>query len=444
MLYKDYLYVAYSRTDVTPEMTSLWTLYRIALDGSSKDEVFRSPLISNPIIHRGYMYFFTQLYEVTNLENGKKIYSISSEILLHRLNLEGRRFKDEEIPLPTKEEITGTSRLCAFGNHLYFTLIENNSIQHPLVYDITTGECNDSDLVTSFTFCNGHIYSASYGYPDNVRKEGEVYLSDYLFRDFRKVLDHVPLDDHVVSDQKYIYVHNVVNHWKDPDTKVLYQVYDPEDMTLLDEFTLPDTMKNTHFTMEPPIVGENYQYWGFEDNMTGEWGLYVWDKSSLGTLHGKPYEQIKIIYNQEGLASDTNHEELVDEYEAELSDWTEEYVEFQPNDDADPARIEMTDKEVIVTFENEAVPSRKEIVLKAWYIQDNTVRVQKLTAEIPRENADPVRIVLPEGGEKFIGARLKCAYYFLKSEVTSSGKTKEYEASYAPSVSAYIGRIKKK
>ena len=170
----------------------------------------------------------------------------------------------------------------------------------------------------------------------------------------------------------------------------------------------------------------------------------MWDKSSLGTLHGKPYEQIKIVYNQEASTSDTNHEELVDEYEAELSDWTEEYVEFQPKDDADPARLEMTDKEVTVTFKNETAPSRKEIVLNAWYIQDNTVRVQKLTAEIPRDNTAPVRIVLPEGGEKYIGARLKCAYYFPKSEVTSSGKTKEYEASYAPSVSAYIGRIKKK
>ncbi len=81
-------------------------------------------------------------------------------------------------------------------------------------------------------------------------------------------------------------------------------------MTLIDEFTLPDTMKNTKYPQEPPIGGEKYQYLVFEevekDEETGEvknleWGLYIWDKSSIGTLHGKPYEQTKIVYNPDAV-----------------------------------------------------------------------------------------------------------------------------------------------
>ena len=152
MLYKEYLYAAYQNTDKPPEMPDLWTVYRIALDGSSKDEVFRTVIIQQPMIHRGYMYYYTQNYEVKQLENGEGITSIGSEVTLHRMELESGKYKDEVLPVPNAGEITGLGSLRAFGNHLYFTVGEDNSIEHPLVYNIITGEFEDTDVITSITF----------------------------------------------------------------------------------------------------------------------------------------------------------------------------------------------------------------------------------------------------------------------------------------------------
>ena len=49
-------------------------------------------------------------------------------------------------------------------------------------------------------------------------------------------------------------------------------------------------------TIGPPVGGEKYQYLVFDDEENCEWGLYIWDKSEIGTLHGKPYTQKKVVY----------------------------------------------------------------------------------------------------------------------------------------------------
>ena len=95
-----------------------------------------------------------------------------------------------------------------------------------------------------------------------------------------------------VSDGKYFYLFSGFLSHNDPDIEDHFLVYDGQ-MELVDEFSVPDT--NT-YTMDPPIGGEKYQYLVFDDEETGEWGLYIWDKSEIETLHGKAYTQQKIVY----------------------------------------------------------------------------------------------------------------------------------------------------
>ena len=445
MLYKEQLYIAYKRTDVTFEMPSLWTLYRLALDGTSKDEVYRCPIIEAPLIHRGYMYYFTQTFEVKTID-GRETTDISSEIECHRLELESQKFKDEILSLPTSGDVTSINWPRAFGKQFYFSVMENNSIIRPMIYDIVTGTFEEIDLISSYTFCRNCLYSTDYGYPYNVREEGEIYVSDYRKKEVRKVLDHVSLDSYIVSDQKYIYVNNALDHWKNPDIEIRYQVYDPE-MTLVDEFTLPETMKNTPYSLDPPIGGEKYQYLVFNDHESGDWGLYVWDKNSIGSLHGKPYEQTKIVYGGESIPagsqddepSENGREEITDEYEAELSEWTENEVESNRADGL--GIINVTDMNASITFDLKE-ETRKEIYLRAWYIQNNTVRVRRLIVkESSATGSNSFSLSLPEGAERFIGAAADWTIYFQKSETTDAGK-KEWEDMM--NSRSYIGRIRKK
>ena len=62
---------------------------------------------------------------------------------------------------------------------------------------------------------------------------------------------------------------------------------------LIDECVFPET---SYYYNDPPIGGE-YQYLLFEED-TGEWGLYIWDKNEIGSLHGSACIQEKVSYGK--------------------------------------------------------------------------------------------------------------------------------------------------
>ena len=462
MLYKDHVYVAYGRNDITADMPYISVLYRISLDGSSKDEIFRNSMIDSPVIHRGHMYYFTQAYKA-EAENGTDS-QISSVLEIHCLDLEGSKIKDET--LLASEEYIGYQPIRAYGNHIYFNLVLNNSTEKSFVYDLIEEKFEEVTMRNSFTFCYDQLYTAVFDYSKEGSDEGTICISDYLNKNPREVLDHVPRGSYVVSDLKYLYVNNSYLHVKDPGTEIRFQVYD-KTMTLIDEFTLPESLNLTSYVLEPPVGGEKYQYLLYDiyklDEETGEekvceWGLYVWDKSSIGTLKGKPYAQTKIICfednepddpdnKEEETAEETKEpvitEEITDEYAAELSEWTEEETEFESEYSKRWTQFQMTDNEVSLIFDTKLITAEKEVELSAWYIKDDTVRVLKLTASMSLGTAPyTVVLALPEGAERFIGVYADYKVTRYKTEKDAAGHEIRNHSTVGGVYSA--GRISKK
>ncbi len=452
MLFKNNIYVSYTRNDTTPETPYISVLYRISLDGLAKDEIYRTTMIHAPIIHRGFMYYYTQAYEV---QKGEEIGSISSTLELHRLNIEGSKVKEEV--LLSSDEYTALQAIRAYGNHIYIRLVANNSIVKGFIYDVKTGKIEDFDRLSVLTFCFGQMYATEQDISSESMEQTDVYVCDYLNKESELVLNHFPRYSYITSDLKYLYVNNGYSLFEDPGAEVWFKVYD-ESMTLVDEFTLPETMKDVlYYPQEPPIGGEKYQYLVFEDaeenEETGtkevrEWGLYVWDKSSIGTLHGKPYEQTKIVYNQDAVpvvsqeeesSLPEREEEITDEYEAELSEWTEDYVEYNPNEVL--CKLDLSDAEVTAEIRTEE-KSEKQIELYGWYIQGESVRVLHLTSKGTSTEPYAAVLKLPEGAERFIGAKMNYEVNIPRIEIDAGGHEKQYEDKM--NGLAYKGRIRKK
>ena len=125
-------------------------------------------------------------------------------------------------------------------------------------------------------------------------KPGSVYETDHLGRNpVPKITDTV-IGSYLVSDEKYLYINNGYEHLLNPEKPCIFQVYDHQ-LQYIDSFIVPDVV-GQNYQLDPPIGGEKYQYLLFEEEDIGEWGLYIWDKSEIGTLHGKAYTQKKVVY----------------------------------------------------------------------------------------------------------------------------------------------------
>ena len=94
------------------------------------------------------------------------------------------------------------------------------------------------------------------------------------------------------SDFSYFYVTSgtLTTFFKEEESWV--KIYD-KNFQLIDECVFPET---SYYYNDPPIGGE-YQYLLFEED-TGEWGLYIWDKNEIGSLHGSACIQEKVSYGK--------------------------------------------------------------------------------------------------------------------------------------------------
>lgn len=290
MLYKDNIYLCYQRDDSKPDFRLPFSIFRFARDGSSKEEIYRHSSIDLPVLHRGYVYFYCKEYTVEH--DGK----IKSDGKLLRINIEEKNIR-EELLVNVKED-TGLDMIRAYGNYVYFQWTqEGREFNSPrFVYDIRTGKIQETEFTyEQFTSYQGIIYEIPFeSVLEDMFKPGSVYETDHLGRNpVPKITDTV-IGSYLVSDEKYLYINNGYEHLLNPEKPCIFQVYDHQ-LQYIDSFTVPDVV-GQNYQLDPPIGGKKYQYLVFDDEGTGEWGLYIWDKSEIGTLHGKAYTQKKVVY----------------------------------------------------------------------------------------------------------------------------------------------------
>ena len=286
MVYKEDVYVYYMSS--IPETVSR-VICRISLDGSSKDYIYECNG-HGVVQHRGYIYLKVNDYTFDKEKN-----SIKNQFKVIRLDIRSRSIKEEDVFIP-EENVTGGGVFTAYGNYVYFSLMYEGEKGCIYAYDTRNHSIREiEELEYDNTYLTPSWNGKKLVYKDYQSDQDSLYETQLIGirpdgTDRTVELERIPQVYNVVYDTKYLYVNNakvLIN----PEIKRFW-VYD-ENMELVDEFTLPETDREVE---DPPIGGEKYQYLVFDEEEGGEWGLYIWDKSEIGTLHGRPYAQQKAVY----------------------------------------------------------------------------------------------------------------------------------------------------
>ena len=299
MYYKDWIYICYPvSADAKDSQDGMCRVYRVSMDGSSKDLVYQQKNMQYPLLHRGYLYYYT--YDFAVAESG-----LYSRIALLRINVEDTSPKPEVIR-QSDSDIRSHGELTAYGNYVYFSFTDEVSDRDRVFcYNIESREISVfGDPGSHITGYHSNMYYLYYytGKDDLYLSEVSKVAADGSTKE--EVIPNIEQGKMLMSDEKYLYI---TNGWlsvdmsfaeeRDPEVPDLYVwVYDDR-MDLVDEYAIPDTNDEPNYEQPP---GGEVQYMRLQDEEIGEYGLYIWDKSDIGTLHGKAYSQRKVLYSNAG------------------------------------------------------------------------------------------------------------------------------------------------
>ena len=294
MLYKDSLYVCYPTTKgLSLEAKNPYTIVRLSCEGSSKEEIFTRDSIDFPILHRGYIYYISSKYKIDDKQ--KEMTTIASELKCYRIYIEDKKPK-EEIFFAPDETMPGYTSMSAFGNYIFLsfdyssgTVDYRYDIQKNIVEKFQPEKENPSRII----MFQGCLYMSFYDDNDPINSGKTLYRTNWKGNEAVPALTESYEEFQIQTDDQFLYVDNSTHKLlDDPNAELKVKVYD-KDFNLIDEYTVPDS---EIYSLGAPIGGTKYQYMIFDDEDAGEWGLYIWDKSEIGTLHGKPYTQQKVVY----------------------------------------------------------------------------------------------------------------------------------------------------
>ena len=292
---------------------------KIACDGTSKEVIYQHDGIRFAMQHRGYIYFYASEYFSSEE-------MMSFRYPLWRIDITKKQPKEELVYDPGVSSLMSGSYLIGIGNYVFFdmdTTGERNDTKQKVdlsdsamrveisdislstgVYDIHKGTIERIPLpILHPAWFNGDLYQTE---NLSISEDLDPWSLEALKRE--TIIKQISIDGTIQdtpvkaisssflhSDFSYLYVTagTLPNFYKEEESWV--KVYD-KNFQLIDEFVLPET---SYYLNDPPIGGEKYQYLLFEEEDTGEWGIAIWDKSELGTLHGKPYTQKKVVYKRE-------------------------------------------------------------------------------------------------------------------------------------------------
>ena len=293
MLYQDRIFIF---IDVLADEESAFgqgaSIIEMAADGSSREVIWKvsGASISFPIQHRGYIYYARNTYTVTD-DN------VSAGLTYQRLNINERNPKPETIyELSKDRKGEGYDMIWAYGKYVYFYCgyTDAEGFHDPcFTYDTETQQLiEDPDIQEDHCCYQGKIYY--HPFVGNDYSEVDVFCIDIKNPSLKpeRVISGIQQGFNIVSDERYLYLENSIMVTFGNEEVKYFWAYD-NDMNLVDFFTVPDTFTDS---LMPPIGGKDYQYQIFDDPESGAWGIYVFDKSKIGTLHGMPYPQERIVY----------------------------------------------------------------------------------------------------------------------------------------------------
>ena len=475
MLYNDDLYVGYlySNQGDIPEGKSVlpWVLSKLKTDGSGKEEKFMvlTDDVGFRMIHRGYLYYY--ITEPAEAERDEDRYGMNA--MLCRRSLEGSH-KEEVIIGPLKNVSIGMLR--PYGDYLYFQmdsmLPESDHAISSYVYDTNKGTVAQTVFKGNRITFNGEMLSiplnyVTYNYAKEMKNLSNIVRTDNMGNEMDIAVRDVPQGCFMGSDSRYLYVNNAIIHYFDEEVELKCQVYDKK-FKLVDEFTLPDSNLPV---LDFPVGGDKYRYRVFEDHKTGEWGLAVWDKSTIGKLKGKAFEERKVTVGidpslieeeDEGTSTsgsdeseseaDSTYSEITDTYLCEESAWTDtetDKKEYYPeaagetNEKGQKSyylhyHMDMTDKEITASAVcTDTTPGWEEkTVLTGYYLREGKVFERKVTVTgYYAEGKQEITAVLelPDDADRFIGGKADYLTFIMNENRTMQIFTSEADTA--------IGRI---
>lgn len=282
-------------------------LVKHSADGSTRENVYYIEKdILDFIIHRGYFYFSSREFEVDESTGLPDIDNYDTYI--YRLALDGSSKEEEEIYFAEEVEKYGQiSGLMAYGDNLYFDLhgtkrgSKNEDILKCMRMNLTTFEVNEMVTPSGFMLARPRLFGESLVFTSGENENGKYfyYKTDFSGENPEKFFETFE-GESIICDGKYLYVDNfytlAMPHTIEENDSVksdcrYIKVYD-ENLDLIDEFSFGSGSAETWFIL--PLDSEVFLFGGKSKECDI---IFYYDKSEFGTLNGKEWEK-KFSYKE--------------------------------------------------------------------------------------------------------------------------------------------------
>ena len=302
------------------------TLIRIAEDGTKKETVYQwsgTHSVEQWAVHRNVLYYVEHSYYMENN-------AVREKYALMQLSLEDGLRQPKELYEPPQEYVIySMSWPQVYGNYIYIQvdgsttseeeITDDNYLQYlyfrTIACNLETGETSeltapdmgDHDYIQGVTFWQDHILIKPATAGQVWEKTGTVYSANLDGSDPQVFIEDIPQGDQLLSDGKYLYLtnHNRVTRWGEGEA--FYQVLD-KDLNEVDTFTMPygwdcyiavgdpDERFDLYYETDGADE-ESEEFDDMEDEEITGWGVFRWDKTTIGSYHGEPFAYTEIPYH---------------------------------------------------------------------------------------------------------------------------------------------------
>ena len=474
MAYKDSLYVVYD-AETGIDSKGDHCLARLHLDGSSKEVLLKGQSMECPLIHRGYLYYFT-------LEYAADSDGIKYKASFHRMNIEKSILKDECLFNDGRQH--GFTGLRAYGSYIWFMMVNGGDILSQ-VYDIRTGTIIPTDLQTDgYQMYQDKLYRMRHEKLEDNTSSLNISEMDITGKPGKTVLTGIEPGSTLQGDKNYIYISDAENQWEHPETEEVYKVYD-KNFNLVDSYRMPNI--GDRYISAVPVGGENYQYLLYTGNEAGKWGLLIFDKKEIGSIKGElcPYnilwygetspEPFKPEPSDQGtsernripeptLDSKTSitYSEITDElFTGKLK--RKRYADYMVDYDANiECQVSFTQDQVSASVTSQPVEinpkegiillgtcNRKITKVYGYYTKGEETYVRTVTmSSMNTTEPDTVTLELPEDGDEFIGVKAEVTgvlqeehWSYPEEELIGDAKNPSSISSQGYSITSYDGMV---
>ncbi len=298
------------------------TLYRIAADGSSKEQAFRwnDIAIGKWIVHRDTLFYEERIIYFPP-ENGEEPEEdMHDQISVKKLKLSGSMEQPETLYMCEEENVYygGCNWPAAYGNYFYIIIsgaipMEDGSfapyektfvydMEKEAFYELTYDGMTEEEEILGVTFWQDRILFMPIIFDGrdletSYRRTGNIYIADLDGSNAEIFMEDVSMGYATRSDGRYLYLTNgtmvTMSDWGywDYSEKKTFWVYD-EESELVDTFVLPEAVKD----FGAPAIGDAERMYTIYQEDDGGWGVLRLDKSKIGSYHGAEIDFTVIPY----------------------------------------------------------------------------------------------------------------------------------------------------